>query len=216
MNLPAAVTHRPDGYVQDVASTWVADIAAQGATGELVADLCAGPGGKATQMAALGARVVACDVHPRRAAMVATNAKRLGRHIAVVTADGRLAPFAPQTFDRVLVDAPCSGLGVLRRRPDLRWRVRPDDVGSLVGVQKQLLVAALGLVRPGGLVVYSVCTLTRAETVEIDEWLASEYPELTALSPPGPPWRPAGRGALLLPQAAGTDGMYLLAGRLKR
>lgn len=216
MNEPATVTLRPDGYVQDLASQWVAAYAAAGADGARVADLCAGPGGKATAMARAGARVVAVDVNERRAAAVAANAAVLGAAVAVAVGDGRRPPFAPRSFDRVLVDAPCSGLGVLRRRPDARWRVQPSDVAALAALQRDLLAAAIAVVRPGGLVVYSVCTLTVAETSAIDEWLAAEHPELEAVAPPGPPWEPLGRGARLLPQVAGTDGMYLWAGRLRR
>lgn len=215
MDEPATVTRRADGYVQDLASQWVAAFAADGAAGELVADVCAGPGGKATALAAAGARVVALDVNTRRAAAVVANAGRLGVTVAVAVGDGRRPPLRPASFDRVLVDAPCSGLGVLRRRPDARWRVRPADVAALAGVQRELLDAAVGLLRPGGLVVYSVCTLTLAETVAIDEWLVAAHPDVEAVAPPGPPWEPVGRGARLLPQAAGTDGMYLLAGRLR-
>jgi 16S rRNA (cytosine967-C5)-methyltransferase len=214
MNEPAVVTRRPDGYVQDLASQWVAAYVAEGAAGELVADVCAGPGGKATAIAAAGASVVALDVNERRAATVVANAAACGVRVAVAVADGRRPPLAPGSCDRVLVDAPCSGLGVLRRRPDARWRVRPADLPALAALQRELLEAAVALVRPGGLVVYSVCTLTRAETEGIDAWLAAAHPEVAAVPPPGPPWEPVGRGARLLPQAAGTDGMYLLAGRV--
>jgi 16S rRNA (cytosine967-C5)-methyltransferase len=138
----------------------------------------------------------------------------------VVVADGTQPPFRPQTFAAALVDAPCSGLGVLRRRPDARWRARPEDVGRLASLQCRLLSAAAPLVAPGGVLVYSVCTLTRAETVDIDEWLAggrrpggegATTAGWEPARPPGPPWEPLGRGALLLPQAAGTDGMYVVA-----
>jgi len=113
----------------------------------------------------------------------------------------------------VLVDAPCSGLGVLRRRPDARWRMKPGDVERLARIQKQLISSSLPLVRPGGLLAYSVCTLTSAETAGVDNWLSRPAPEFLPLPPPGPPWRPAGRGAMLLPQAEGTDGMFLLTVR---
>jgi 16S rRNA (cytosine967-C5)-methyltransferase len=131
-----------------------------------------------------------------------------------VVADGTVPPWRPGRFDRVLVDAPCSGLGVLRRRPDARWRVQPEDVPRLADLQRRLLAAALPLVRPGGVLVYSVCTLTGEETRGIDGWLARTAPAVLPLPPPGTPWRPAGRGALLLPQAAGTDGMYVLCVRV--
>jgi 16S rRNA (cytosine967-C5)-methyltransferase len=87
-------------------------------------------------------------------------------------------------------------------------------VGRLAHLQRELVSAAADLLAPGGLLVYSVCTLTREETTGVDEFLATDRPDLTALPPPDEPWQPAGRGALLLPQTAGTDGMYLV--RLQR
>src|SRR5581483_1627058 len=117
-------------------------------------------------------------------------------------------------FDRVLLDAPCSGLGVLRRRPEARWRLEPAAIGTAAALQRQLFAAAAARVRPGGVLVYSVCTLTREETRDIDDWAAATFPDFTADGGPGLPWRPHGRGALLLPPAAGTDGMFLL--RLRR
>lgn len=212
MNEAPPVTERADGYIQDQASQDVAAFVGAG-PGELVVDLCAAPGGKATAMAGEGAAlVVAGDVSPKRSAVVTSNVRRLGLgNVAVVAADGRFPPLRRGSAHRVLVDAPCSGLGVLRRRPDARWRVQPDDVERLVVLQRELLGAAAELVRPGGTIVYSVCTLTRAETLEIDGWLATIHPELVAAPPPGPPWEPLGRGSLLLPQAAGTDGMFALA-----
>lgn len=211
MNLPAPVSERPDGYVQDEASQEVARYVGAG-PGRRVADLCAAPGGKATLMAeAAPDVVVAGDLRPHRAGLVAANAGRLGiTNVATVVADGRRPPLRPAVFDRVLVDAPCSGLGVLRRRPDARWRIRPDDVGTLAELQRQLLDAATGLVCPGGVLVYSVCTLTLAETLSIDRWLQDRHPELEAATRPGAHWEPLGRGARLLPQAKDTDGMYLL------
>ncbi|HEX8802935.1 MAG TPA: hypothetical protein VF743_02040, partial [Acidimicrobiales bacterium] len=113
-------------------------------------------------------------------------------------------------FDRVLVDAPCSGLGTLRRRPDLRWRVAPTAVGELAALQRRLLAAAADLLRPGGSLTYSVCTLTAEETTGVDAWLAEHRPDLVPDLPDLPDgWEPWGRGALLLPQAQGTDGMAL-------
>ena len=211
MNAPPPVAERADGYVQDEASQWVATyVGAE--PGERVADLCAAPGGKATALAAAGARlVVAGDVSADRSSVVAANAHRLGSTaVSVVVADGTAPPLRPGSMDRVLVDAPCSGLGVLRRRPDARWRVQPADVPRLAGLQRRLLDGAAGVVRPGGTLVYSVCTLTHAETEGIDQWLAAEHPEFEPLPAPAGPWVPLGRGARLLPQAAGTDGMYVL------
>jgi 16S rRNA (cytosine967-C5)-methyltransferase len=210
MNEPPPVTEREDGYVQDLASQQVA--AAVGAEpGERVLDVCAGPGGKATGIAATGANVIASDVRPRRAGMVRANADLLGLgdRVAVAAADGTQPPFRPEGFDRVLVDAPCSGLGTLRRRADLRWRIEPASVERLAALQRRLADAAAGLVRPGGTLVYSVCTLTAEESLGVDAWLGDRHPELEAADPPRGPWRPWGRGGLLLPQDAGTDGMCL-------
>lgn len=214
MNVPPPVTEREDGYVQDPASQEVAAYVAA-APGHRVADLCSAPGGKATAMARAGpALVAACDVSPARAALVAANVDRFGlANVAVVVADGRRPPLAPGSLDRVLLDAPCSGLGVLRRRPDARWRVQPGDVDRLAALQRHLLDAGAGLLRPAGVLVYSVCTLTLAETADVDRWLAEAHPGLVPLPPPGPPWEPLGRGARLLPQAAGTDGMFVVAVR---
>jgi 16S rRNA (cytosine967-C5)-methyltransferase len=204
MNARAEKTVRDDGYVQDRASQWVAGLAGARA-GELIADLCAAPGGKATAMASAGATVIATDLHPKRASLIAENG--LG---TVVVADARRPPFPPRTFDRVLVDAPCSGVGAFRRRPDARWRIEPDDVDHLAMLQRELVDAAVTLLRPGGVLVYSVCTLTKAESLGIDEHLAVQHPQLVPLDAPGAPWQPWGRGGLLLPQTEGTDGMTIL------
>jgi 16S rRNA (cytosine967-C5)-methyltransferase len=208
MDTAPSATERADGYVQDLASQWVAEaVGAQ--PGERILDLCAAPGGKAIAMAATGAFVVAADVRPGRAGLVVANAR--GRApLGVVVADGTAPPWQPGSFDRVLVDAPCSGLGVLRRRPDARWRVDPASVDRLAEVQRALVAAAIPLVRPGGLLVYSVCTLTHAEGPGVDAWLAEAHPSLVPEPLPAAPWSAAGRGARLLPQDAGTDGMYLL------
>jgi 16S rRNA (cytosine967-C5)-methyltransferase len=258
MNQAASPSTRPDGYIQDAGSQAVGEYLASLLAGRSgpVLDLCAAPGGKTTFLAHGSAFVVGVDVAPARARLVAGNAGRLQLpNVAVVVADGTQPPFRPETFAGALVDAPCSGLGVLRRRPDARWRARPEDVGRLASLQRRLLSAAAPLVAPGGVLVYSVCTLTRKETVDIDEWLAGGRDaggdggpggdgglsgtgmpggrdagadgglsgarrlggtgrlggDWEPAPPPGPPWEPLGRGALLLPQAAGTDGMYVLA-----
>src|SRR5262249_29590149 len=131
-------------------------------------------------------------------------------HLFPVVGDGRRPPLRAASFDRVLLDAPCSGIGVLRRRPDARWRLREEPIEELAALQRELLAAGGALVGPGGGVGYAVCTGTAAERVTIDEWAASELRDFDALPAPGVPWRPHGRGALLLPQAAGTDGMFVL------
>jgi len=180
-----------------------------------VLDVAAAPGGKATGIAELlvdGALVVAGDVNPSRAGRIRLASARLGLPgVVPIVADGRRPPFRSDSFDAVLVDAPCTGLGVLRRRPDARWRVDPAAVETLAALQRALLAAAADAVRPGGVLVYAVCTFSDAETVGIDAWAGEHLAAFGALDPPpGPPWRPHGRGALLLPSDAGTDGMFVL------
>lgn len=206
MNAPAPVTVRDDGYVQDRSSQWVA-AAVECAPGERVLDTCAAPGGKATAMAAAGAAVTAADSRAHRVELVATNAARLGVAVESVVADATDPPFASGAFDAVLVDAPCSGLGALRRRPDARWRITPTDVRELAALQRRILAASAPLVRPGGRLIYSVCTLTAAESVE------HPVPAGFEVDPRPPPegvWRPFGHGWRVLPQDDDTDGMVLL------
>jgi 16S rRNA (cytosine967-C5)-methyltransferase len=185
--------------------------------GERIADLAAAPGGKATAIAErVGAdgSVVALDVDAGRVRMIDSARHRIGLpHLFPIVGDARAVPLRAATFDRVLLDAPCSGIGVLRRRPDARWRLQPDTIDELAALQCDLLAAAAPLVRPGGVLVYSVCTLTNEETLGVDDWAAEHLPELRPLPSPGGPWTARGRGALLLPQAAGTDGMFVLSFR---
>lgn len=214
MNEPADVTERADGYVQDLASQWTAAAVGAG-EGERVLDVCAAPGGKATAMAASGAFVVAGDVAQTRVGLIAENIAALHSNAVALVADGTCAPFADGVFDRVLLDAPCSGLGSLRRRADARWRITPKDVDDLVVLQRRLLVEAARLVRPGGTLVYSVCTLLAAES--IDHPLPDGFEYVT--EPPstaGGRWEAWGSGARLLPHVTGTDGMVLLRYRKYR
>jgi 16S rRNA (cytosine967-C5)-methyltransferase len=132
-------------------------------------DLCAGPGGKTALLAALaverGARVTANELHPHRAELV--------RHVTapwdvdVIVGDARSLGPIDGGYDRVLLDAPCTGLGALRRRPEVRWRRRPEDVPELAALQRDLLAVALRLVRPGGIVAYVTCSPHRQETADV-------------------------------------------------
>lgn len=219
MNEPAVSHRRSDGYVQDLASQWVADHMARlvlDSGGGAVVDLCAAPGGKATSLAAhRGLWVVALDQRPSRVALLQSNIDRLGaRDVMAVTADARRPPLRPAHASGVLLDAPCSGLGVLRRRADARWRLEESAPRRLAALQATLVDSAVPLVRPGGVLLYSVCTLTALESIAIDEHIRTRHPQLRPLDPPGEPWIPWGRGALLLPQAAGTDGMAMFAYRM--
>ena len=211
MNAPARVHRRADGYVQDLSSQMVVD--AMGVQpGDLVADMCAAPGGKATALAGHGASVIACDSHLGRLGLLKANRASLDAdRMQVLAADGRYPPLRPGCCDAVLVDAPCSGLGTLRRRPDARWRIEPASVARLAELQTGLLDAAVGLLRPGGQLVYSVCTLTAAETLQV----AARVGEDTRLEPLEPlpsPWMAHGGGAMLLP-GADHDGMALFRWR---
>lgn len=207
MDVPPSATERDDGYIQDLSSQWVA-AAVDVAAGDLVLDLCAAPGGKATALAAAGAYVVAADVRPHRAALVATNAARLGAsNVATVVADATMPPFPQATVDAVLLDAPCSGLGTLRRRADARWRIEASDVVALVDVQQRMIDACAPLVRVGGTFVYSVCTLTAAESID---HTVPAFLEPVAEPPRVGSWRPFGHGWRILPHDTGTDGMVLL------
>ena len=205
MNEPPPVHERADGYIQDRASGWVADLVGAVA-GERVLDVCSAPGGKATAMASTGALVIAADLQAHRAALVADNAHRIGYDIPVVVADGTSPPFREKSFDRVLIDAPCSGLGALRRRPDARWRISEQDIVDLTGIQRRLLDATAPLVRPGGVLVYSVCTITAAES--IDHPTPHGFEVIT--DDVGDEWTSFGKGFRILPQDADTDGMVII------
>jgi 16S rRNA (cytosine967-C5)-methyltransferase len=172
--------------------------------GERILDLCGAPGGKATQLAELAAEVVAVEKHPGRARELEENAARLGAaNLRVVCADALELPPELDGFDRVLVDAPCSGLGVLNSRPDLRWRAR-----ALPELQLALLRTALERVRPGGTVTYSVCTMHRPENEEVVEALGAEIEDLGSEFPdfrhPRDP-----RFLLTLPHIHGTAGFFV-------
>lgn len=211
MNTPPPVTKRADGYVQDAASQWVVE-AVGARVGEMVLDACAGPGGKSTGLAGTGARVFGADRNLARAGLVRANASSLGASVPVVVADGARPCFAPQTFDRVLIDAPCSGLGALRRRADARWRIRESDVDDLVRLQTAIVDGCAPLVRPGGFLVYSVCTVLAAES--IDHRVPSGF-DVVGRSAEGLPtlddrWREFGHGFCVLPHQHDTDGMVMI------
>jgi 16S rRNA (cytosine967-C5)-methyltransferase len=206
MNEAPVVTARPDGYVQDFSSLWVA-YAVQAKAGERVLDMCSAPGGKATAMAGSGATVIAADRQEHRASLVQQNVERLELDLPVIIADGIRAPFRPGTFDAVLLDAPCSGLGALRRRADARWRIEPTDVRDLTRLQAQLLTSAASLVAPGGRLVYSVCTLLDAESVD---HATPDGFEVDDTEPPSGQWRRHRQGWRVLPHDADTDGMVLI------
>ncbi len=220
-SVPAVVEGRAG--VQDEGSQLVAlalAAAPMGGRDERWLDLCAGPGGKSALLAALargrGAKLLATELQQHRAGLVARGTRAVpGGMLGVLTADGTRPPWLPGTFDRILVDAPCSGLGALRRRPESRWRRTPADVKDLVPLQHALLGSALDSVRPGGVVLYATCSPLLAETAEIvtaaldgreDVELldaATALPDLPDATGPLP-------GTLQLwPHLHGTDAMFL-------
>lgn len=212
MNEPATVHRRPDGYVQDPASRDVVDLLGVRA-GDVVVDVCAAPGGKSTAMASLGAFVVAGDRHFSRAGLVVENAATTGvtGRLAVLATDATRPGLRAGSADRLLVDAPCSGLGVLRRRPDARWRVTEADIVDLVALQKDIVRGALALLRPGGVLVYSVCTLTDDEGPAMAEWIDASFDDLSIDDGVPAGWTPQRIGSRILPSSGGTDGMYAAA-----
>jgi 16S rRNA (cytosine967-C5)-methyltransferase len=206
--------------LQDEAEAVVVSVLAPRA-GERVLDLCAAPGGKTSQIAEMvgpGGFVVALERHESRARALHENlTERLKlRRAWVVCGDG-LAPPLRGPFDRVLVDAPCSGLGVLRRRADARWRKGEDVIAQMAALQGPLLTAAAPLVRSAGVLVYSVCSLEQEETDAIVESFLTGHPEFS-LDDVRPFLPPAFRGDLptfrALPHRHGTDGVF--AARLVR
>jgi 16S rRNA (cytosine967-C5)-methyltransferase len=176
-------------------------------------DLCAGPGGKAALLGALGATrgatVDAVEKAEHRARLV--NQACAGLPVTVHLADGRDSGLPDRSYDRVLVDAPCTGLGALRRRPEARWRRRPEDLAPLIRLQRELLVAALRLVRPGGVVAYVTCSPHRDETVGVvaDVVRRTGAEQLDARPQfPGVPRLGDGPHVQLWPHLHGTDAMF--------
>jgi len=196
-----------------------ADGGSAGASDRRWLDLCAGPGGKARLLAGLaagrGARLVASDVREHRARLVRAAIPPAGA--AAIVADGTEPAWRPDSFDRVLADVPCTGLGALRRRPDARWRKSPADVAALGPLQRSLLRSAINAARPGGVIAYVTCsphvaetravvgevTAARDDVVLLDApALLSEVPDLAG---PGP----GGRYAQFWPHLHGTDAIFL-------
>jgi 16S rRNA (cytosine967-C5)-methyltransferase len=234
---PAPLVASGRAAVQDEASQLAAlALTRTGIPGrdELWLDLCAGPGGKARLLsglaAARGARLVASDLHPHRARRVLDALRRArepgagesgvgAENYGVVAANGRQVPWPPGTFDRVLADVPCSGLGSLRRRPEARWRKSPGDLKDLTSLQRDLLGTALDSVRPGGVVAYVTCSPHLAETRDVVTAVTQARDDVTVLDAPAvlaevPGLRradagPDSRFAQFWPHRHGTDAIFL-------
>jgi 16S rRNA (cytosine967-C5)-methyltransferase len=211
---PAELPGFGEGWfaVQDQASSFVVR-ALDPQPGDRVFDACAGPGGKTGHIACLvrpGGAAVATDVSAKRAALVREQVRRLGLRALVLVADAR-DPAVRGPFERVLVDAPCSGMGSARRRPELLWRPHEEDLRALARLQVQIAAAAADLVRPGGRLIYSVCTFSGAETEGVCDALLRERPGLE----PEPIEGPDGveERVRLWPHRHGTDAMFMAAFR---
>ena len=175
--------------------------------GEYVLDLCAAPGAKTTHLAALTGNqsaITAIEVHPGRAQSLTRTCERMGATCVIVAnQDGRQLGSQPSRYDRVLVDPPCSGLGTLQSRPDLRWQAKRSQVQELAAKQLQLLASAAAQLKHGGTLVYSVCTISRTESDGVIERFLAQRPD----------FRPDGTRQLL-PHRDGTDGFFIA--RLRR
>ncbi|WP_375389321.1 RsmB/NOP family class I SAM-dependent RNA methyltransferase [uncultured Amnibacterium sp.] len=190
--------------------------------GERWLDLCAGPGGKAALLAAEarlgGAALVSNEIAPARARLVRGALAAVPGEHEVETGDGRRFADGARRFDRILLDAPCSGLGALRRRPEARWRKRPEDLPGLIAQQGQLLDAAIAALVPGGLIAYVTCSPVTAETTDVIGAALGRHPGLKPLrtapvldAVSGRALRDAERGtaAQLWPHRHGTDAMFV-------
>ncbi len=172
-----------DAAVQDATSQRVAPAVAP-TPGESVLDLCAAPGGKTLHLADLmgSGRIVACDVDAAKVALLEGLAERMGDidYETVLLEPESKLPFAPESFDAILVDAPCSNTGVLRRRVEARWRLRPKDIASLVRIQAALLARCVPALKPGGRIVYSTCSLEAEENEALVEAFVASHPAFEA------------------------------------
>lgn len=209
------------GYyqVQDESSMLVAHII-DPKPGEVILDMCSAPGGKTTHIGELmenRGEIIARDVHPHKLKLVEENCARLGVNIvktelynATLPDEGSLGK-----FDKVLLDAPCSGLGVIRRKPDLRWKKEPDNFRELAKLQKKMLETASKYVKPGGKLIYSTCTINKTENIEVvKDFLANnqqfELESLIDRIPEELVCESAKEGYLeLFPNTHGTDGFFI-------
>ncbi|OLC86534.1 MAG: MFS transporter [Gemmatimonadetes bacterium] len=215
---PASLPGYEEGgfVVQDPAHALVARFAAI-PSGEQVYDACAAPGGKAVALEAAGARVLAGDTRHERIGRLADTTRRAGVAIRSVAANLEAAPLRPASVAAVLVDAPCTATGTMRRHPDARWRLNATVFARMAERQERLLAAAAPLVRPGGLLIYATCSLEPEENEQVVESFLSRHPQFSRTAPsealPAELLTNAG-DFQSLPQRHGIDGAY--AARLMR
>lgn len=202
-------------FVQDPAATLVTDYAAI-PVGSIVADLCAAPGGKSLELSKTAATVIAGDKSIGRLQRFLANQRRLETtNLHPFVGDARQPAIRP--VDAVLIDVPCTGTGTFRRHPDARWRLKISDFAVMSALQKTILRAAAGVVKPGGLLIYSTCSLEAEENdIQVDTFLSENLNWILEPPPEGsvsPDLLDAGR-LRVLPQRHGTDGAF--AARLRR
>lgn len=171
--------------VQDESSMLVAHVVRPEEGSELL-DVCAGPGGKTTHLAQLmnnKGEILACDVHQHRLKLIEENAERMGIEIirTIIQDATEIDHLHFRRYNLILVDAPCSGLGVLRRRPDSRWRKSPEDIKTMAEIQKKIMEKVIKVLAPGGRVIYSTCTMEPEENQELIKKVLEENPDLRPL-----------------------------------
>lgn len=210
MNTPERPLPRSDGYIQGQASRWVSEAVDEASpSGGTIVDLCAAPGGKATGCGAAWSRIWANEIDPTRAGLLREVVENYRPEIEVVVSDGTNSGFDSCFADAVLVDAPCSGLGALGRRSDARWQISQEAIDRLTETQDALLEEAVRLLRPGGVLTYSVCTITQKETLEVAQAFDERHQEFMSLDLHGKHWRQHHNGGLVLPHDYRTDGMAI-------
>jgi 16S rRNA (cytosine967-C5)-methyltransferase len=201
-------------YLQDEASQLVAHVL-EARAGELILDACAAPGSKTTHIADLlndRALVVAGDFHRHRLTPLLEASLRQGlKSVRAIVHDGAQAlPFAGKTFDRALVDAPCTGTGTLRRNPEIRWRIRAEDIQALQAMQLRILRNAAGVVRSKGRLVYSTCSVEPEENEQVVARFLDQESEWREVSVPALGSLQSGRmGARVWPHREGADGFFI-------
>jgi 16S rRNA (cytosine967-C5)-methyltransferase len=225
---PSKLAAMRDGFlrVQDQGSQLAALALASASAihvGEKWLDMCAGPGGKAALLAAIakvnGAKLETNEISEHRAKLVSQALSKVDPTVPVFVSDATtIGADAPETFDRILLDAPCTGLGALRRRPESRWRKKPKDVAELANLQQSLIESAWLALKPGGTLAYVTCTPHSGETLAIVDWLERKHPgeiellnatEVLLKMKPELELNPKRRTVQLWPHINGTDAMFI-------
>ena len=213
VDTPKALEVLPRAIVQDPAANLVS-LYADVPSGTIVADLCAAPGGKVLALSDRPRKVLAADRSESRIRMVRDNARRTGRPVGLMVADAMHPPIVE--VDVVLLDVPCTGTGTMARHPDARWRLKPESITELAEVQARMLESAAGVVSPGGLLVYSTCTLEPEENEEQVSTFLESHPEFVLDATEAVPAEyltPSGYLSVV-PQGTGFDGAF--AARLRK